>query len=225
MHSLLYLPSTSVVCSVTRLMSRPYVTFQKLISTAALPYSSQTTSSSLPALLNTRGKHTQNTARMSSLPMPPASLLIPMAQLGTLITKKMGNINSTSMPANHALNFHLQNLYDPFNANADAIAFIESIGCRAFWNRSGALIESWMNSGSDISTQSREMAALFKDVLAFKGVSVGMRDGQAHVVGSGEQGRGLAEFAGFDAEGRCAREWSLGGVGDCFEGLVADFWG
>ncbi len=148
-----------------------------------------------------------------------------MTQLGTLITKNMGNVNSTSAPANHALNFQLQTLYDPLNANADAIAFSESIGCRAHWDRFGALIESWMKSESDVATQSREMAAWFRDVLAFKGVSVGMRDGQAHVVGSGEQGRGLAEFAGFDAEGRCAREWSLGGVGACFDGLVADCWG
>ncbi len=139
--------------------------------------------------------------------------------------RSRSNVNSTSLPANHALNFQIQNLYDPLNANPDAIAFIESIGCRAFWNRFGALIESWMKSESDIATQSREMAALFKEVLAFKGVNVGMRDWQACVVGGGEQGRGLAEFAGFDAEGRCARGWSLGGVGSCFDGLVADFWG
>ncbi|KAI4174350.1 MAG: hypothetical protein LQ346_008249 [Caloplaca aetnensis] len=127
-----------------------------------------------------------------------------MAQIGTLIKQKMANVNSSSVPANHALNFQLQNLYDPLNANADAIAFIESMGCRTYWDRFGTLIENWMKSESDISTQSREMANLFKDVLAFNGVTVGMRDGEASVVASSEQGRGFAEFAGFDAEGRCA---------------------
>lgn len=125
--------------------------------------------------------------------------------MSTLIKLKMENLSTRSANENRTLNAQIKQLYDTMSANPAINAFIESQDGHEHWIRFASLIEGWLGCESNVAQQSIEMAELFKEVMASKGIDMGVKDGQLKVQGKTEVARGMAEWMGFDAEGRCNR--------------------
>ncbi|KAL8942326.1 MAG: hypothetical protein Q9211_001443 [Gyalolechia sp. 1 TL-2023] len=126
--------------------------------------------------------------------------------MGSLVKLKMQNHGTRSASENRALNVRLKTLFNAMDANADINALIASLDGHAHWARLGSLIESWSKCEFNVAQQSFEMGELFKDVMASKGVDVGVKGGKLKVRGKTAEARGMAEWMGFDAEGRCNRK-------------------
>ncbi|KAL8749792.1 MAG: hypothetical protein Q9199_007472, partial [Rusavskia elegans] len=79
-----------------------------------------------------------------SLPLPPPALFGPSIQTGHLIILKMQPNSNRSIPENLTITQQKQCLHQTLNAHPALAPFITPKGFRPYWDRFGALIDSWL---------------------------------------------------------------------------------